>query len=73
MVEFKNFSRLLKDVPVLFKAELIFKDFLRKPSKFKYFALDIGTHHIIEKERIGILFFCVLRGPKFGPFPMEFR
>ena len=35
--EFKDFSRLLSDFPVLFKADLIFKDFSRKPSKFKYF------------------------------------
>ena len=29
--------RPLSDFPVLFKADLIFKDFLRKPSKFKSF------------------------------------
>ena len=29
--------RLLSDFPVLFKADLISKDFSRKPSKFKYF------------------------------------
>ena len=34
IVEFKDFSRLLSDFPVLFKADLIFKDFSRKPSKF---------------------------------------
>ena len=34
--EFKDFSRHLSDFPVLFKAYLIFKDFSRKPSKFKY-------------------------------------
>ena len=32
--EFKDFSRALSDFPVLFKADLIFKDFSRKPSKF---------------------------------------
>ena len=37
-VEFKDFSRLLGDFPVLFKANLIFKDFSRKSSKFKYFS-----------------------------------
>ena len=37
-VEFKDFSRLLSDFPVLFKADLILKDFSRKPSKFKYFS-----------------------------------
>ena len=36
--EFKDFSRPLNDFPVLFKADLIFKDFSRKPSKFKYFS-----------------------------------
>ena len=34
--EFKDFSRLLNDFSVLFKAYLIFKDFSRKPFKFKY-------------------------------------
>ena len=30
-VEFKVFSRLLSDFPVLFKADLIFKDFKKNP------------------------------------------
>ena len=34
----KDFSSLLSDFPVLFKADLIFKDNSRKPSKFKYFS-----------------------------------
>ena len=38
IIEFKDFSRLLSDFPVLFKADLIFKDFSRNPSKFKYFS-----------------------------------
>ena len=38
IVEFKDFSRLLSDFPVIFKADLIFKDFSRKASKFKYFS-----------------------------------
>ena len=38
IVEFNEFSRLLSDFPVLFKADLIFKDYSRKPSKFKYFS-----------------------------------
>ena len=38
IVEFKDFSRLLSDFPVLFKAELISMDFSREPSKFKYFS-----------------------------------
>ena len=36
--EFKDFSRPLSDFTVLFKADLIFKDFSRKPSKFMYFS-----------------------------------
>ena len=38
IVEFKDFSRLLNDFQVLFKADLIFNDFSIKPSKFKYFS-----------------------------------
>ena len=38
IVEFKDFSRLLSDFPVLFKEGLIFKDFSRKTSKIKYFS-----------------------------------
>ena len=34
----KDFSRLFSAFSVLFKADLIFKDFSRKPSKFKYFS-----------------------------------
>ena len=30
IVEFKDFSRLLSDFPVLFKADLIFNDFFKK-------------------------------------------
>ena len=39
IVEFKDFSRLLSDFTLLFKADLFFKVFLRKPSKFKYFSI----------------------------------
>ena len=38
IVEFKDFTRLLSDFPVLSKADLIFKDFSRKPYKSKYFS-----------------------------------
>ena len=38
IVEFKDFTRLMSDFPVLFMADSIFKDFSRKPSKFKYFS-----------------------------------
>ena len=34
----QDFSRPLSYFPVLFKAYLIFNDFIRKPSKFKYFS-----------------------------------
>ena len=37
-IEFKDFSRLLSDFPVLFNTDLIFKDFSRKPSKSNYFS-----------------------------------
>ena len=38
IVEFKDFSRLLSDFPVLFKTDSIFKGFSIKPSKFKDFS-----------------------------------
>ena len=38
IVEFMEFSRIMSDFSVLFKADLIFKEFLRKPSKFNYFS-----------------------------------
>ena len=38
IVEFKDVSRLLSDFPVLFTADLIFKDFSRKLSILKYFS-----------------------------------
>ena len=38
IVEFMDFSRFFSDFPALFKADLIFKDFSRKLSKFKYFS-----------------------------------
>ena len=36
--EFKDFSKPLSDFPVVFMANLIFKDYSRKPFKFKYFS-----------------------------------
>ena len=50
--EFKDFSRPLSDFPVLFKADLIFKDFSRKPSKFKYFSNlcePCRSHHLFQQ------------------------
>ena len=41
--EFKDFSRPFSDFPVHFKADLIFKDFSRKSSKFKYFSNPANT------------------------------
>ena len=35
---YKRVSRPLHDFPVLFKAHLIFKDYSRNPSEFKYFS-----------------------------------
>ena len=52
IVEFKDFSRLLSDFPVLFKAYLIFKDFSRKPSKFKYFSSLCKPWKTLMKFRI---------------------
>ena len=46
VVEFKDFSRLLSDFQGLFKAELIFKDFSRKPSIFKYFSSLCKPCHV---------------------------
>ena len=34
----QDLFKALRDFPVLFKADWIFKDFSRKPSKFKYFS-----------------------------------
>ena len=48
--EFKDFSRPLNDFPVLFKAYLIFKDFSRKPSKFKYFSSLCETCNTLANE-----------------------
>ena len=53
IVEFKDLSRLLSDFPVLFKADLILKDFSRKPSKFKYFSSMCKPCSIIIWERSG--------------------
>ena len=36
IVEFKDFSRPLDDFQLLFKTDLIIKDFSSKSSKFKY-------------------------------------
>ena len=58
IVEFKDFSRLLSDFPVLFKADLIFKDFSRKASKFKYFS---SLCNPVECLVILHAFLCLLR------------
>ena len=51
----QRFSRLLSDFPVLFKADLIFKDFSRKPSKYLYFFKPVRTlilfcNHLAEDK-----------------------
>ena len=38
LIPIKDFSRPACNFPVLFKAYFIFKDFSRKPSKFKFFS-----------------------------------
>ena len=43
IVEFKDFSRLLSDFPVLLKADLIFKESSRKPSKFQVLFKNVPT------------------------------
>ena len=43
---FKDISKPLNDFLVLFKAYLIFKDFSRKPSKFKYFQAYVNPNGI---------------------------
>ena len=48
IVEFKDCSRFLSDFPVLFKADLIFKDFSRKLSKFKYFSSLCKPCHVLD-------------------------
>ena len=47
IVKFKDFSRLLSDFPVLFKAESIFKDFSRKPSNIKYISSLCEPWHLM--------------------------
>ena len=56
--EFKDFSRLLSYFPLLFKADLIFKDFSRKPSKFKYFSSLCEPVVNIKREAL----ICKARG-----------
>ena len=51
-----DFSRLLSGFPVLFEADLIFKDFSRKPSKFKYFSsLCVPCYHRRARVKVGKL------------------
>ena len=38
IVKIQGLSKAFECFPVLFKADFIFKDFSRKPSKFKYFS-----------------------------------
>ena len=47
--EFKDFSSLLSDFPVLFKADLIFKDFSRKPSKIQVPLKPVRTMRTDER------------------------
>ena len=52
IVEFEDFSRLLSDFPVLYKADSIFKDFSRKPSKFKYFSCMCEPCTVIQSTSL---------------------
>ena len=58
IVEFKDFSRLLSDFQVLFKAGLIFKDFSRKPSKFKYFQA-CANPAVLSREQSVLLQYTI--------------
>ena len=73
IVEFKDFSMPLSDFPVLFK------DYSRKPSKFKYFSslcepctmkLKFSNFHLLLKMQIGkvkpVLNCHSKRRPKLG-------
>ena len=62
--EFKDFSRLLSDFQILFKAYLIFTDFSKKPSRFKYFSSQCepcGSKFVVSP------ILCVLMGVMFSP------
>ena len=59
MVKFKDFTRPLRVFSVLFKTDLIFKDFSRKPSNFKYFSSPCEP---CKKVNIYLLY------PSFLPF-----
>ena len=57
--ESKDFSRPLCDFPVFFKADLIFKDFSRKPSKFKYFSSLCEPCYSTQTDQNSISFWPV--------------
>ena len=61
IVEFNDFSTL-SDLPVLFKADLIFKDFSRKPSKFKYFPSLCEPCRSFKVRRVLTIKCCWLVG-----------
>ena len=58
MVKFKDFSRPLSVFQVLFKANLIFKDFSRQSCIFKYFSslcepLLNGLKKLVHQRQMG--------------------
>ena len=56
--EFKDFSRSLRNFPVLYKADLIFKDISSKPSKLKYFSsMFKPCIKIYDRSRVFALLF----------------
>ena len=64
MVKFKDFSRPCSDSPILFKADLVFKDFSRKPSIFKFSinSVDIQKTVKIKDFQSLVLFSSTFQG-----------
>ena len=48
IAEFKDFSRLLRDFPVLFRADLIFKDFQESPLNSSTFQACVNPETILK-------------------------
>ena len=48
IVKFKDFSRSLSVFQVLFKANLVFKDFLRRSCIFKYFKFQACANPVLQ-------------------------
>ena len=78
IVKFKNYSRLLCDFPVLFKAGLLYKYFSRKPSKIKYFSSLCEPCLTVPHSAVGNVSVyrwvsdCRSRGRWFDPGPVPY-